>query len=137
MALATAWTRDFGLPADVVKAACLTSGLFDLEPLRLASRNEYLALDAASVQRLSPVHHIPDVGVPLLLSVGGRETTEFKRQTAEYRSAWERAGHVARFVEMPDDHHYSLAVRPGQPDNALYRAVLDDIRALPRRGGSR
>jgi arylformamidase len=136
MALATPW-RDFGLPADVIKGACLTSGLFDLEPLRLASRNEYLALDEAAVERLSPIHHIPATGVPMLLSVGGRETSEFKRQTQAYRAAWEAAGHAARFVDMPDDHHYSLAVRPGQPDNALFRAVLADIEAMPRRGAGR
>jgi arylformamidase len=137
MALATPWSEAFGLPSDVIKGACLTSGLMDLEPLLHAARNEYLALDDAAVRRLSPVHHIPALGVPLLLSVGGRETAEFKRQTAEYRRAWEGAGHEARFVDMPDDHHYSLAVRPGQADNDLFRAVLADIQGLPRRADGR
>lgn len=135
MALATPWAEAFGLPHDVIKGACLTSGLFDLEPILLGSRNEYLALDEAAVARLSPVHHIPARGCPLLLSVGGRETAEFKRQTREYQAAWERAGHRARSVEMPDDHHYSLAVRPGQPDNPLFRAVLADILAIPQSEG--
>jgi arylformamidase len=136
MALATPWPEAFGLPHDVIKAACLTSGLFDLEPLRLGSRNEYLSLDPAAVKRLSPIHHIPRTAVPLLLAVGGRETAEFKRQTDAYRAAWERAGHQAAFVEMPDDHHYSLAVRPGQPDNPLFQAVLADIRRMPRSAGA-
>jgi arylformamidase len=137
MALATPWTELFGLPSDVIKGACLTSGLMDLEPLLHAARNEYLSLDEAAVERLSPIHHIPAAGMPLLLSVGGKETSEFKRQTRDYQAAWQRAGHEARFVEMPDDHHYSLAVRPGQPDNPLFRAVLADIQAMPRTGGRR
>jgi arylformamidase len=136
MALATDWPTQFGLPGDVLKAACLTSGLFDLEPIRLGSRNGYLALDEAAVERLSPIHHIPATAGPVLLSVGGRETAEFHRQTRAYRAAWDRAGHRSSFVEMPDDHHYSLAVRPGQSDSALFRAVLADIQAMPK-GGAR
>jgi arylformamidase len=134
MALATAWESDFGLPDDVIKGACLTSGLYDLEPLRLGSRNEYLDLDEAAVARLSPIHNIPAWTGSMLLSVGGRETREFVRQTAAYRSALEAAGHRTRFVDMPDDHHYSLAVRPGQADSALFQAVLADIKALPGGG---
>jgi arylformamidase len=134
MAIATPWASSYGLPDNIIKGACLTSGLFDLEPLRLASRNEYLALDETAVQRLSPIHHIPAAPGPLVLSVGGKETAEFKRQTSAYRAAWERAGHTATTIDMPDDHHFSLAVRPGQPDSPLFRAVLADIHAIPRAG---
>jgi arylformamidase len=134
MALATPWRATFGLPDDLIKAACLTSGLFDLEPIRLGSRNANLGLNAAAVERLSPIRHIPTEAGPLLLSVGGGETSEFIRQTGEYQAAWERAGHRSTFVPMPDDHHYSLAVRPGQPDNPLFEAVLADITGVRARG---
>jgi len=131
MALATPWRESFGLPDDLIKAACLTSGLFDLEPVRLAaSRNDPIRLDEAAVERLSPIRHIPRVAGPLVLSVGGQETAEFIRQTEAYQAAWQAAGHAATFVPMPDDHHYSLAVRPGQPDNPLFQAVLASIRAM-------
>jgi arylformamidase len=137
MALAAPWAQAFGLPADTIRAACLTSGLFDLEPIRLGSRNANLGLDEAAVARLSPIHHLPAVAGPLILAVGGRETSEFQRQTREYQAALRRAGHRTRFVDLPDDHHYSLAVRPGQPDNPLFQAVLADIRAMPAGGGAR
>lgn len=130
MVLATDWAS-LGLPADTIKAACLTSGLFDLEPVRLSERNGKMDLDGVAVARLSPVHNLPARPMPLVMSVGGRETAEFLRQTAAYRAAWEAAGlGRVRFVEMPSDHHYSLAVEPGNAASPLFRAVLDDIRAM-------
>ncbi len=136
MILATPWRAAFGLPDDLVKASCLTSGLFDLEPVRLGMRNNMLNLDDAAVERLSPIHHIPAVAGSLVLSVGGRETAEFVRQTDAYRAAWLAAGHQVTLVEMPSDHHYSLAVAPGNPDSPLFKAVLADIRRTGRTGGS-
>jgi arylformamidase len=136
MVLATPWRAGFGLPDDLVKASCLTSGLFDLEPVRLGMRNSLVNLDEAAVERLSPIRHIPAVAGPLVLSVGGRETAEFLRQTDAYRAAWLAAGHPVTFVEMPNEHHYSLAVEPGNPDSPLFKAVLADIRRIGRPGGS-
>ncbi|MSP55450.1 MAG: alpha/beta hydrolase [Myxococcales bacterium] len=137
MILATPWGAAFGLPDDLVKASCLTSGLFDLEPVRLGMRSNVLNLDEAAVERLSPIHHIPTVAGPLILSVGGHETAEFVRQTDAYRIAWLAAGHQVTVVDMPSDHHYSLAVEPGKPDSPLFKAVLADIRRTGSTGGSR
>ena len=40
----TDWA-EWGLPSDVIKGAFAASGIYDLEPVRLSSRNEYLHLD--------------------------------------------------------------------------------------------
>src|SRR5262249_24700854 len=50
MLLATDWSQ-LGAPADVVKAGCAVSGLFDLEPIRLCYLNDVLALSPESAQR--------------------------------------------------------------------------------------
>jgi arylformamidase len=136
MAIATDWAA-MGLPPDTIKAACLTSAMLDLEPVLLSDRNAVTGLDADLVPRLSPIRNLPARPLPLVMSVGGRETAEFIRQTSAYRDAWESAGlGEVRVVEMPDDHHYSLAVRPGQAGNPLFEAVLEQIRAMPQPGGS-
>lgn len=133
MVIATDWPT-LGLPTDTIKAACLTSGIFDLEPIRLSERNGRMDLDDAAVRRLSPEHNLPAAPMPLVMSVGGRETAEFSRQSAAYREAWGAAGLGAvTVVEMADDHHYSLAVQPGNPESPLFKAVLADILAM---GGS-
>ena len=36
--LITDWRKDFGVPADVIKGALLSSGMYDLKPVRLSAR---------------------------------------------------------------------------------------------------
>jgi arylformamidase len=36
------WGRDFDLPPDVIKSALLCSGMYDLKPLRLSARSNYV-----------------------------------------------------------------------------------------------
>src|SRR5438874_1988862 len=50
MLLATDWPQ-FGVPADVVKAGCAVSGLYDLEPIRLCYLNDVLGLTLESARR--------------------------------------------------------------------------------------
>ena len=76
------------------------------------------------------------VSESVVLSVGGRETAEFIRQTDAYRAAWVAAGHEVTVVDMPTDHHYSLAVEPGNPDSPLFKAILADIHRTRGNGGS-
>src|SRR5262245_22930356 len=38
----TDWSKEFGLPKDVVKGALLASGMYDLEPVRLSKRSKYV-----------------------------------------------------------------------------------------------
>src|SRR5437773_4558714 len=72
MLLATDWAAS-GVPADVVKAGCAISGLYDLEPIRLCYLNRVLALTPEVAQRNSPVHLAPARPTPLILAVGGTE----------------------------------------------------------------
>ncbi len=59
MLMSTDWSRFAELPADVVKAGCGISGLYDLEPIRLCYLNETLGLTMESARRNSPVHLVP------------------------------------------------------------------------------
>src|SRR5207302_10546683 len=72
MLLATDWPQ-FGVPADVVKAGCAVSGLYDLEPIRLCYLNDVLGLTPESARRNSPVHLKPTGRAPLVLAVGAGE----------------------------------------------------------------
>ena len=117
------WHADFGAPEDIVKGACAISGIFDLEPIRLSEVNEWAKLDEAAARRLSPIRHLPERGCPLIVSYGGNETAEFKRQTDDYADAWRAAGFDATYVDMSETNHFDIVFDYQNPDGRLTRAV--------------
>jgi len=127
MMLATDWAAR-GLPADTIKGATAVSGLFDLEPVRLSSVNDWARLDKDAAYRNSPIHHIPPVGCPLLLAWGGDETEEFKRQSQDYGVAWAARGYPLRRLELAGKHHFATMPDLLDPTSELTRAVLDQMR---------
>ena len=66
------------------------SGVHDLEPLVLFTHNADFRLDEASARACRPIHHTPQVDVPLVIAVGADETSEFVRQSQLLWDAWPR-----------------------------------------------
>lgn len=109
--------------AQPVQGVCAVSGLYDLEPVRHTFVNDDLRLDEDTARRNSPLHLAPPGGTPIILAVGSEETSEFKRHQEELAAAWR----VARSLEIPDRHHYSVIDAFGNPDHGLFGAALDMI----------
>lgn len=124
MLLARDWQAAAGLPETVPAGGLAASGLFDLEPIRLSEINAWARLDAEAARRCSPIHHVPPHGAPLVLTVGGRESGEFKRQTADYGAAWRTAGGAVEVVPAPERHHFDIILDLADPDSALARAAF-------------
>ena len=127
MMLAGGWHDAFGVPEDVVKGGCALSGLHDLEPIRLSEINEWAKLDEAAATRNSPIHNLPAQGCPLIVSYGGNETAEFKRQTDEYAAAWRDRGFPCSHVEMDASNHFDLPLAWCDQTSPLTRAVFAQI----------
>lgn len=132
MALATDWSGDSelgpGLPRDLVKGGCSVSGVYDLEPIRLSYQQEVLGLDAETAARLTPLHHLPGHGMPLVLAVGSEETEEFHRQQSAFHAAWREAGLAAEVVALPGRNHFTAVDALAERDHALFAAVLALVR---------
>ncbi len=122
MLMATDWTG-FGVPADVIKAGCAISGLYDLEPIRLCYLNETLGLSPAAARRNSPVHLPPATSAPLLLPVGGLEGPEYHRQSEDLATAWRRHGVGCEVMDMPGIDHFSIVTQLEAPASELSRAI--------------
>jgi len=106
MLLQTRWMEDYGLPNDVIRGGFAISGLFDLRPVRFSAMQPMLQLTEDIVQTQSPLLHLPDRAPPLLVSVGGAETSEFRRQSADYLHAWKAAGLRGWSFEQPEANHF-------------------------------
>lgn len=108
MLMATDWS-EWDVPSDVVNGAVPLSGLFELEPLRLAYLNADLRMDEETTRRNSPIHHIPDRMPPTVVAVGGGETDEFRRQSRIYVDACRARGFPVSYLEVGDFDHVNVA----------------------------
>jgi arylformamidase len=125
MLLATDWQGQYELPADVIKGAIAISGLFDLRPLRYSWLQPRIQLDAGTIERQSPLFHIPDQGPPLVLTCGGAESPEFHRQSQDYLAAWRARGLSGRFVEQPGANHFVAVESLAEPDGLLTKVIRE------------
>ena len=99
------------------------SGLYDLEPIRLSYLNEKLDLTPAEVAAYSPEIHIRP-GVPTLLTVGGAELPELRRQTTDYASCLRTRGELVEEISAPGYNHFTVLETLAQPDGAAIMAVV-------------
>ena len=127
MMVVTDWPATHGLPRDLVKGALLCSGMYDLAPVRLSARNDYLRLDAAAEDRNSAIRRIPADGCPLVIGYGGGEQKEFRRQSREFAAAWREAGLEVREFDMPGVNHFELRRHFNDPASPILKAMLETM----------
>jgi arylformamidase len=125
MLAATDWTRQGGLPAGVVRGAFSVSGIYELEPLRLSYHQAALRLTPRAVRRASPIRLRPPAGTTMVVSVGGSETDEFRRQQADFVATWRAAGARVRVVPAPRLHHFDIVGACADFAHPIGKALLD------------
>lgn len=102
-------------PARIVGGVPI-SGIFDFEPLRHFSFNADFALDEEAVARLSLGKRPPRLAAPLVVAVGGEESSEFRRQSQLLAHAWK--DRVRSHLVLPGHNHFSIVdafAERGQP----------------------
>lgn len=127
MLLADGWHGAYGVPADAVAGAAPLSGLYDLRPLVHTHINDWMRLTPADAERNSPALLPAGAACPLLISYGGNETAEFKRQSDDYLDAWRVRGLPAQYVPMPDANHFDIVLTLNDPASPLTRAIFDQM----------
>lgn len=114
-----------------VKRAVSLSGVFDLEPLRLAPSFEAsLCLDATQVDKASPARLQAPQGGRLTALVGGDESSEFLRQSHLIQKIWGRT--VVPVVKPLEGlHHFSILQAVTQDGSQVVQHLTE---ALVRTG---
>jgi len=122
MLMTTDW-KPFNLTNDLIKGACLISGLFNLMPIRLSDINDVLHLDTEEALRNSPVQYAPATHAPVSMVVGGDETPEFLDQSRELYNCWKE--HIPiELLEPEGINHYSIVETILDPESTLHRAIV-------------
>ena len=126
--LITDWVKDFGLPANLVKGALLSSGMYDLKPVRLSKRSKYVAFTDEMEEKLSTQRHLARINCPVVLAHGTYETPEFQRQTREFAAALQAAGKPVTLLVGVGYNHFEIPETFANPYGLLGRAVLEQMK---------
>ncbi len=126
MMLMTDWSQ-YGLPQNVIKGVCAVSGIYDLEPIRLSYVNEPLGMNRQEAAENSPMGKMIRNHCPIVLAYGDNETSEFKRQTNEYRDFLSQSGETVSFSEIRNRNHFDVIMDLMHSDTWLARQVLDQM----------
>lgn len=127
--LAGGWHAEYGVPQNVIGAALVLSGIYDLEPLLHTQVNGWMNMDMDTVQALSPIRHIPQAtDIQLVLSVGGQERDGFLRETKGFHDAWAAKGHDVSLINMADYNHFDITGTLCDPQGVLVQATLTAIK---------
>ena len=122
------WDKDFGLPADVVKGGLLCSGMYDLKPVRLSARSNYVKFTDEIEQELSSHRHLDRLACPLIVGYGTYETPEFQRQARDFAAALQAAGKPAQLLVGEGYNHFEMLETLANPYGLLGRAALAQMR---------
>jgi arylformamidase len=96
VSLVTDWQKDFGLPPDFIKGGLCMSGMYDLKPVRLSKRSEYVKFTDEMEQAMSSQRQIDRLRAPLIVTYGTNDTPEFQRQARDFAAAAKAAGQAGR-----------------------------------------
>jgi len=126
--LTTDWQKQAGLPADIIKGGLCCSGMFDLEPVRLSARGNYIRFTDEMEDAFSPIRHLGNLHAPVIVAYGGDETPEFIRQSQEFAKAIADAGKRVQLIVAENYNHFEVIETLANPHGILGRAVLEQMR---------
>jgi arylformamidase len=124
----TDWVSQFGLPRKIVSSVICASGIYDLLPVRLSARNDYVKLDAQTEHALSPIRHLDSLSAPVFVACGALDSDEFKRQSREFAAAL-GPSLLAPHAELPALDHFEVVETLADPAYGLGLAALNLIGA--------
>jgi len=122
--LVTDWQKDFGLPTNVIKGGLLVSGMYDLKPVRLSKRSEYVNFTDEIEQALSSQRHLDKLNAPIIVAYGTQETPEFQRQNRDFAAAVKAAGKPVELIIGEGFNHFEMQETIGNPYGIAGRAAL-------------
>jgi arylformamidase len=125
----TDW-KDYGVPNDIVKGALLCSGMYDLKPVRLSKRSQYVAFTDEAEEKLSSQRRLDRLNCPVIVAYGTFETPEFQRQNREFAAAIKATGKPVTLLVAEGYNHFEIAEAIGNPLSLLGAAVLEQMKLV-------
>ena len=107
-----------------VRKAMVVSGLYDLSPVRLSARNDYVKLDERLEDELSPIRHVDRIGCPVTVAWAGKDSDEFRRQSNDLAVALQNKNRLVEKFEVQNLNHFEIVETLADPASPIGRAAL-------------
>jgi len=111
-----------------IDRALVISGIYDLLPVRLSSRNDYVRLDEHLEHEYSPIRHLEAIRCPVTVAWGEHEAPEFARQSRELAAALQANGKLGGTIEARGLNHFEIIETLADPGSPLGRAAIAMLR---------
>jgi len=121
--LTTDWEA-LGLPDDVIKGGVCASGLYEMRPVMLSSRRNYITLSPEEEAALSPLRHLARIRCPIGVAHGTRESPEFQRQARAFVAALAEGGYRHEFAVLDDLNHFEVCDSLADAHSVLSQMAL-------------
>jgi len=121
---ASNWLQ-LGMPVSPVHALMCCSGMYELEPVSLSARSQYVRFNPKTLQDLSPQRHLHHFNMPLALLCGEQESPEFKRQAREFAQSLSDRQANLHFFWGQDLNHFEMLQSFATPDGVMAKALLE------------
>jgi arylformamidase len=128
--LTTDWQK-LGLPQDCIKGGVCGSGMYDLKPVRMSARSNYVKFTDETERELSSQRHLDKLVAPVSIVYGTMETPEFQRQNRDFAAAVKAAGKPATLSVMEGYNHFEVMESIGNPYSLFGRAALEIMKLRP------
>lgn len=115
---------EYGFERIPYAGAFLASGMYDLYPVSLSKRSEYVTFAPATIEKLSAERYAVRLDVPTIVAVGSYETPEFLRQARDFVRTLEAEAKPARYLEAQGYNHYEVLESLANPYSPLGHALL-------------
>ena len=103
-----------------VRKALVVSGSYDLLPVRLSARNEYVRLDEKLEHEYSPIRHVERIRCPVTVAWSEHEADEFYRQSKEFAGRLGAPTLIGKGL-----NHFTFVETIADPNAPLGRAALN------------
>lgn len=104
---------------DGIVCGLTVSGNYDLRPLMLSYRREYLELSEDETTALSPLLMLDKKLPPTMVAHGGDESDEFKRQAANFHAALAKQTETGLYA-VPNANHFAVFAGLEDPDSPVW-----------------
>lgn len=112
---------------DGIVCGMTISGNYDMRPLMLSYRQEFMQLSDAETIAMSPLLMLDRPVPPMQVAHGGAESDEFKRQASTWHAALAERGE-AKLVAVPDANHFNVFLGLEDPQSEVWEFLTAHLK---------